>query len=127
MASIEIVALVGLLLAWIGFLWLPLMVARVVRNRGAARLWAGAALLSYVAVFLGYTATIATDAPEPREIVWSLAWAVPLVLSILARTDATAVWRRADPWIGLLAAVTFVAVFPFLPIVFLGAAVGIWG
>lgn len=127
MTSIEMVAMIGLLLAWMGFLWLPLMVARIVRNRGAARLWAGAALLSYVAVFLGYTATIATDAAEVQEVAWSLAWAVPLVLSVLARTDGAAVWRRGDPWIGLVAVITFVVVFPFLPVIFLGAAIGIWG
>jgi hypothetical protein len=125
--SIEFVAVAGLLLAWIGFLWVPLMVARILRNRSSARLWAGAALLGYVSVLLGYTATIAADAPPMQEIAWSVAWFVPVVLSILSRADAQAVWRKADLWLGVIAVGTFAVVFPFLPIVLLGAALVIWG
>lgn len=127
MSGIEIVALAGLLLAWIGFLWLPLMVARVLRNRSWTRVWAGAALLAYAGVFLGYTATIADVAPLWQEVALSAGWGVPLVLSLLSRADGRAVWRKADLWIGLVGAGTFALVFPFLPIVFLGAAVAIWG
>lgn len=127
MPGIEFIAVAGLLLAWVGLLWVPLMIARALRNDPPARLWAGAALLAYVAVFLVYTATIAADAPAWQEVVWSAAWAVPVALSLLARADVRAVWRRADLWLGVIAVGTFVVVFPFLPIVLLAAALAIWG
>jgi len=126
MPSIEFVAVAGLLLAWVGFLWIPLMVIRILRNRSRARLWAGAALASYVGVLLAYTATIAADAPPRQEVVWSVAWILPVVLSILSRSDAQAAWRKADLWLGVIAVGTFAVVFPFLPIVLLGAALAIW-
>lgn len=127
MPGIETVAVIGLLLAWIGVLWLPLMVARLLRNSGATRLWAGAGLLAYAAVVLGYTATIAADATETQETAWSAAWIAPLVLSLLARRDPGAVWRKADLWLAVIACVSFVAVFPFLPVIFLAASIAIWG
>jgi hypothetical protein len=125
--SIEFVAVAGLLLAWVGFLWLPLMVARVLRNRSSTRLRAGAALLAWAGVLLGYTATIAADAAPRQEVIWSAAWAVPVVLSILSRMDKGAVWRKADLWLGVIAVGTFAVVFPFLPVVLLGAALVLWG
>jgi hypothetical protein len=127
MPSIEFVAVAGLLLAWIGFLWTPLMVARVLRNRSSARLWAGAALLALLGVFLAYTATIAADASLRQEVIWSVAWVVPIVLSLVSRADSQAVWRRADLWLGVFAVGTFAVVFPFLPIFFLATALAIWG
>jgi hypothetical protein len=127
MPSIEFVAVAGLLLAWVGLLWIPLMVARVLRNHTSVRLWAGAALLAYGGVFLAYTATIAADASPWQEVVWSAAWAVPIALSLLSRVDVRAVWRRADLWLGVIAVGTFALVFPFLPLVLLTVALAIWG
>ena len=127
MPSIEFVAVAGLLLAWVGLLWIPLMAARALRNAPPARLWAGAGLLAYGGVFLAYTETIAADAPLWQEVVWSAAWAVPIALSVLSRLDPQAVWRKADLWLGVIAVGTFALVFPFLPIVLLTAALVIWG
>jgi hypothetical protein len=127
MPSIEFVAVAGLLLAWVGLLWVPLMAARVLRNDASARLWAGAALLAYGGVFLAYTATIAADAPPWQEVVWSAAWAVPIAFALLSRLDPQAVWRGADLWLGVIAVGSFALVFPFLPLVLLTAALGIWG
>ena len=122
----DVVALMGLFLFYAGFLWLPLVLLRAVRNRGHAQTWSIAAILTFGMAFMGYTRAIASG-NVAEAFAWSISWAMPVVLALYARSAPDAELRRADLWIGVAAILTFIIVVPAMPPLLQGAAALIWG
>jgi hypothetical protein len=122
----EVVALLGLFLLYASCLWLPLVLLRAVRNRGHAQTWSIAAALTFGMAFMGYTRAMSTG-NVAEAFAWSISWAMPVALALYARAAPDAEVRRADLWIGVVAAGTFILVVPLMPPLLRAAAMLIWG
>ena len=125
MSFADLTDIIGLYLFYFCLFWLPVMIARSIKNQGAARRWSLLALVSFVLVLLGYTWTVANVA-LPVAVFRAVAWIIPIWFSLSARKQPEAVWRSYDIISGIIAAVSFFFAAPILPPILLGLAIVIW-
>lgn len=100
------VALLGLILFWVALWWLPLNIYRAVKISGGARIWAIAACLSFGMVFMGYTKAMASGNLN-EALAWSVAWIMPLGLSIYVRKLPGSLALTWDKYLVAAAVVSF--------------------
>lgn len=100
------VALLGLVLFWASLFWLPLNIYRAVKIQTGARMWAIAGCLSFGMVLMGYTRAMASGNLN-EALAWSVAWIMPLGLSIYVRNLPGCVAKTADKYVVAAAIVSF--------------------
>lgn len=121
----DAVALGGLFLFWTSVCFMPAALIRAIVNRGHAQTWSIAALMTFGVAFMGYTRAVEMGTPA-EAFAWSVAWAVPVGLSLFARQAPDAEGRGNDVWIGAGAAASFILVLPVMPVFFHRAADFLW-
>lgn len=119
------VALFGLIMFWLSLCWLPLVILRVIKNRGGAQTWSIAALCTFGMAFMGFTRAMIIGTPM-EAFAWSVTWAMPFGLAVFARSAPDAVYRNYDKWVGAGAALLFIVVLPFLPSFLRTVAAALW-
>lgn len=119
------VALLGVLLFWASLIWLPLNVARAFKTDGKPQIWLISAILTFFLALFGYTRAI-NGGTAMEAFVWSVAWLMPMGLSLYARSSPMVPWRGWDKYLGAVALATFALVFPFLPRVLHGLTALLW-